>query len=179
MQARVGRCFLRGPCRDVITRTVGATNSAIRVEAGSNTSTVTLRVVGGDGKESLKSKTVKYGHESKWLGHEKDYAVEGQHYIQKTDPSSCQRGAPEKQDRNCQRVINIWLCVLDEARHQDLLIDWPSIAMWLWPELSCLLLDSEQRHDNRSWKISIVKIRCQKTTSKIRLRTVSACFRDL
>jgi hypothetical protein len=35
-----------------------------RVEAGSNTSTVTLRVVGGDVKGSLKSETVKYG-----LGH--------------------------------------------------------------------------------------------------------------
>jgi hypothetical protein len=35
-----------------------------RVKAGSNTSTVTLRVVGGDEKGSLKSETVKYGHES-------------------------------------------------------------------------------------------------------------------
>jgi hypothetical protein len=34
-----------------------------RVEAGSNTSTVTLRVVGSDEKGSLKSDTVKYGHE--------------------------------------------------------------------------------------------------------------------
>jgi hypothetical protein len=34
------------------------------VEAGSNISTVTLRVVGGDEKESLKSETVKYGRES-------------------------------------------------------------------------------------------------------------------
>jgi hypothetical protein len=34
------------------------------VEAGSNTSTVALRVVGGDGKGSLESETVKYGHES-------------------------------------------------------------------------------------------------------------------
>jgi hypothetical protein len=34
-----------------------------RVEAGSNTSTVTLRVVGGDEKGSLKSETVKYGCE--------------------------------------------------------------------------------------------------------------------
>jgi hypothetical protein len=33
-------------------------------------------------------------------------------------------GAPQKQDRNCQRLINIG------ARHQDLLTDWPSIAMW-------------------------------------------------
>jgi hypothetical protein len=34
------------------------------VEAGSNTSTVTLRVVGGDENGSLKSETVKYGRES-------------------------------------------------------------------------------------------------------------------
>jgi hypothetical protein len=37
-----------------------------RVDTGSNTSTVTLRVVGGDEKGSLKSETVKYGHESQW-----------------------------------------------------------------------------------------------------------------
>jgi hypothetical protein len=35
-----------------------------RMEAGSNTSTVTLRVVGGDEKGSLETDTVKYGHES-------------------------------------------------------------------------------------------------------------------
>jgi hypothetical protein len=34
------------------------------VEAGSNTSTVTLRVVGGDEKGSLKTETVKYVRES-------------------------------------------------------------------------------------------------------------------
>jgi hypothetical protein len=34
------------------------------MEAVSNTSTVTLRVVGGEEKGSLKSETVKYGHES-------------------------------------------------------------------------------------------------------------------
>jgi hypothetical protein len=34
------------------------------VEAGSNTSTVALRVVGGDEKGSLESETVKYGRES-------------------------------------------------------------------------------------------------------------------
>jgi hypothetical protein len=48
-----------------------------RVEAGSNTSTVILQVVGGDEMDSLKSETVKYGRESKgartrewllWLG---------------------------------------------------------------------------------------------------------------
>jgi hypothetical protein len=34
------------------------------VEAGSNTSTVALRVVGGDEKGSIESETVKYGRES-------------------------------------------------------------------------------------------------------------------
>jgi hypothetical protein len=34
------------------------------VEAGSNTSTVTLRVVGGDERGSLKSESVKYGRKS-------------------------------------------------------------------------------------------------------------------
>jgi hypothetical protein len=34
------------------------------MEAVSNTSTVTLRVVEGDEKKSLESETVKYGHES-------------------------------------------------------------------------------------------------------------------
>jgi hypothetical protein len=44
-----------------------------RVEAGSNTSTLALRVVGGDEEGNLESETVKYGHEShgtrtrKWL----------------------------------------------------------------------------------------------------------------
>jgi hypothetical protein len=41
-------------------------------------------------------------------------------------------GALKKQDRNCQRVINIWSCAPHEARHLDLLIDCPSVAMWLW-----------------------------------------------
>jgi hypothetical protein len=40
-------------------------------------------------------------------------------------------GAPQKEDCNCQRVINIWSWAPDVARHQDLLIDWPSIAIWL------------------------------------------------
>jgi hypothetical protein len=35
-----------------------------RVEAGSNTSTMTLRVIGGDEKGSLKTESVKYGRES-------------------------------------------------------------------------------------------------------------------
>jgi hypothetical protein len=38
-------------------------------------------------------------------------------------------GAPRKQDRNCQEVTNIWSWAPDGARHQDLLIDSPSVAM--------------------------------------------------
>jgi hypothetical protein len=75
------------------------------VKARSNTSTVNLRVVGG---ESLKSEAVKYGHETQETWTEKDYAGEGQQHIQKTDSSSRQIWRPAKQDRNCQRVINMW-----------------------------------------------------------------------
>jgi hypothetical protein len=46
-----------------------------RVEAGSNNSTVTLLVVGGDEEGSLKSETVKYGLETK--GHQ---TQEGLHW---------------------------------------------------------------------------------------------------
>jgi hypothetical protein len=65
-----------------------------RVEAGSNTSTVTLQVVGGDDKGSLKSETVKYGRKSQGTRTKKDCAGKGQQHIQKTDPSSRQRGRP-------------------------------------------------------------------------------------
>jgi hypothetical protein len=46
----------------IVFRIISAINS--RVEVGSNTSTVTLRVVGGEEKGSLESERVKYGHES-------------------------------------------------------------------------------------------------------------------
>jgi hypothetical protein len=62
-----------------------------RVEAGSNTSTVTLRVVGGDEKGSLKSETIKYGREFPY-----DCSGEGKQHIQKTDPSSRHRGRSTK-----------------------------------------------------------------------------------
>jgi hypothetical protein len=44
-------------------RSDGTKKADYRVEAGSNTSTVTLRVVGGEEKGSLESEAVKYGHE--------------------------------------------------------------------------------------------------------------------
>jgi hypothetical protein len=54
----VPRCYKRDKLR------VDSDSGVTRVEAGSNTSTVSLRVVGGDEKRSLKSETVKYGCES-------------------------------------------------------------------------------------------------------------------
>jgi hypothetical protein len=67
-----------------------------RVEAGSNTSTVTLRVVGADEKGSLKSESVKYGREIQGTRTRERLPGEGEQYIQKTDPSSRQRGRPTK-----------------------------------------------------------------------------------
>jgi hypothetical protein len=66
-----------------------------RVEAGSNTSTVTLRLVGGDEKKSLKTETVKYGCESKGLGPEKDCAGEDQQHIQIQNRPLVREGAPQ------------------------------------------------------------------------------------
>jgi hypothetical protein len=69
---------------------------------------------------------------SKGLGPEKDYAGEGQQYIQKQTRTLVRESAPPEQDSNHQRVINIWSWAQHGAQHQDLLTDWPSIAMWLW-----------------------------------------------
>jgi hypothetical protein len=55
-------------------------------------------------------------------------------------------GAPQKQDCNCQTVINIWSWAPDGVRHQDLLTDWPSVAMWLW-----LWLDATQIPWKTGW----------------------------
>jgi hypothetical protein len=52
-----------------------------RVEAGSNTSTVALRVVKGDEKGSLESETVKYCHDPTGLGPENNCAGEGQEQL--------------------------------------------------------------------------------------------------
>jgi hypothetical protein len=94
------------------------------VEAGFNTSTVTLRVVGGDEMGSLKSETVKYGRESPGASDPRITALA-------RASSNCKRqtrplvreDASQKQDRNCQTVINIWSLAPDGARHQDLLTD--------------------------------------------------------
>jgi hypothetical protein len=77
------------------------------VEAGSNTSTVTLRVVGGDENGSLESETVNMVASPMGLGAETDCAGEGQQHLSTTDPSSRQREL-HQQTRNCLTVIKIW-----------------------------------------------------------------------
>jgi hypothetical protein len=52
-----------------------------RVEAGLNTSTVALRVVGGNKKWSIESETVKYGRESHGLRNENECAGERQQQL--------------------------------------------------------------------------------------------------
>jgi hypothetical protein len=69
-----------------------------RVEAGSNTSTVTLRVVGGDEKGSLKCETVKYGPK---------YQRTRTRETLQTHPL-VREGARQNQDRNSLGAINIW-----------------------------------------------------------------------
>jgi hypothetical protein len=59
-----------------------------RVEAGSNTSTVTLRVVGGDEKGSLEFETVKFWPENDCTG-------EGKQQLQTTAPYSRQKNRPK------------------------------------------------------------------------------------
>jgi hypothetical protein len=92
------------------------------VEAGSNTSTVTLRVVGGDEKGSLKSETIKYDGESQGTRTRERLRWQGPAaYTKDRSVLSSERASNKKQDCNCQRVINIWLWAPDEARHQDIL----------------------------------------------------------
>jgi hypothetical protein len=100
------------------------------VEEGSNAATTALRVVGGDEKESLKSETVKYGHEPQGTRtpRKTKLARASSIYKRQTRPL-VREGATQKQDRNCQTIINIWSWAPDGARHQDLLVDRPSVAM--------------------------------------------------
>jgi hypothetical protein len=66
---------------------------------------------------------------SKGLGPEKT-ALAGASSIYKRQTRPLVReGAPQKQDRKYQTVKNIWSWAPDGARHQDLLTDWPSVAM--------------------------------------------------
>jgi hypothetical protein len=94
-----------------------------RVEAGSNTSTVTLRVVGGDEKGSLKSETVKYGLKPQGTRTRERLRWQGPQHIKKQTRPLIREGATQEQDRNCHTVINIWSWAADGAGLQDLLTD--------------------------------------------------------
>jgi hypothetical protein len=78
-----------------------------RVEEGSNTSTVTLRVVGGDEKGSLESETVKYVRQSQGTRTPKLLRWQRPAGYTRDRPVLSSEGAPQKQDRNYQTVINI------------------------------------------------------------------------
>jgi hypothetical protein len=79
------------------------------VVAGSNTSTVALRVVGGDERGNLESETVKYGRSPKGLGPENDYTGEGQQQFRMTDPSPRPRGRPTTTKCSCLTVTTMWI----------------------------------------------------------------------
>jgi hypothetical protein len=94
-----------------------------RVEAGSNTSTVTLQVVEGDEKGSLESETVKYGNEShgsrtrKWLRWRGPGAIVNDRPVQRYTSTN-----PHLSDRN----KNLGRKPQMGALFQDRLADWPS-----------------------------------------------------
>jgi hypothetical protein len=103
---------------------------------GSNISTVILRVIWGDENGSLKSETVKYGRESQGTQTRERLRWQGPAAYTKDRPVLSSESSPHKiQDHDCQTVINIWSWAPDGARHQDLLTDRPSVAMWLWLSL--------------------------------------------
>jgi hypothetical protein len=99
-------CFLWGRTRGYIRRPVwrpdarseraGWLPAVSFCSAGTNTSTVTLRFVGGDEKGSLKAETVKYSLEIQGTRTRERLRWRGPQHIQKTDPSSRQRGRPTK-----------------------------------------------------------------------------------
>jgi hypothetical protein len=92
--------------------------------------TVTLRVVGGDEKGSLKSETAKYGREyQETRTRQRLRWQEPAAYTKDRPVLSSERAPHKKQNRNCQKIINIWWRARDGARYQDLLTDWPSVTM--------------------------------------------------
>jgi hypothetical protein len=80
-----------------------------RVEAGSSTSTVTLRVVRGYEMGSLKSETVKYGREYRGTRTQERLRWQGPAAYIKVRPGLSSERAPHKNKTvTVKRVINIW-----------------------------------------------------------------------
>jgi hypothetical protein len=78
-----------------------------RVDVGSITSTLTLRVVGDDGKKVSNLK-VKYGHESHGTRTRKWPSWRGQVAVVNDTPALSSERAPHQETRNCHTVIKIW-----------------------------------------------------------------------
>jgi hypothetical protein len=74
-----------------------------RLEAGSNTSTVALRVVGGDEKRSPQSETVKYG-----CGPRMTALARASTNCKRQTRPLVRESASHQQTRNCLKVIKIW-----------------------------------------------------------------------
>jgi hypothetical protein len=80
-----------------------------RVEAGSNTSIVTPRVVGGDEKGSLKSEKVKFGRESQGTRTKERLRWQGPTAYIKDRPVFSSERAPHKNKTvTVTQVIKIW-----------------------------------------------------------------------
>jgi hypothetical protein len=85
------------------------TSRDTRVEAGSNTSTVTLRVVGGDEKGSLKCERVKYGLKSQGTRTRERLRWQGPAAYAKDRPDLSSERAPHKiKTVTVTQVIKIW-----------------------------------------------------------------------
>jgi hypothetical protein len=95
-----------------------------RMEEGSNTSTVTLRVVGGDEKGSLKPERVKYDHESQGTWTRGRLRWRG--------PAACTKDRPVLSSERGPHKNKTVTIKESGARHQGILINWLSVAMWLW-----------------------------------------------
>jgi hypothetical protein len=115
-----------------------------RVEAGSNTSTVALRVVGGDEKGSLKSEIVKYGHEShgtrprEWMCWRWPAAIVNDRSVLSSE------SAPHQQTCNCLTVIKIGCFIPRQAgrltvgRNVRLRLKWVVQRERKWSESSAV-----------------------------------------
>jgi hypothetical protein len=105
------QCFSWGPCKGVILKNKWRHSSVLtRVEAGSNTSTVTLRVVGGDEKGSLKCETEKIWSRDPRGSDQRKVALASASSIYKSQTRPLVReGAPqEKETVIVIQLIKIW-----------------------------------------------------------------------
>jgi hypothetical protein len=100
------RKTMKSRSKEPISETI---QSTLRVEAGSNTSTVTLRVVRGDEEGSLKSETVKYGLKSQGTRTRERLRWQGPAAHTKDRPDLSSERAPHKNKTvTVTQVIKIW-----------------------------------------------------------------------